>query len=318
MNATTTRSSREAYRDAVVDLMRTDERLVCLDSDTGLFGSVDFGPGASRYINIGIAEHTLMGAAAGLAKEGRIPLVNTFATFAASRAVEAVKIDIALNELPVRIVGTHSGVSAGHLGPTHHSLEDLAAMRALPGMTVVAPGDAASTETLFRQAVGLPGPVYLRLGRNATPDLPSGADVRVGEAQVLRDGGDVTLAACGPYPVLAALTAADRLAADGVEATVMHVHTVKPLDVDALAESAGRTGVVVTVEEHWRAAGFGSAVAEALTERLPVVVRRAGMPDSFVGVSGGQKYLFERGGVTPSAIAALARSALGSVRRSPL
>lgn len=315
MNATVTRSSREVYRDLVAELLPADRRLVCLDSDTGLFGSVDFGAAASRYINVGIAEHTLVGAAAGLAKEGRIPLVSTFAAFAASRAVEAVKIDVALNDLPVRIAATHSGVSAGHYGPTHHALEDLAVMRTLPNMTVVVPGDAASTGTLFRQAMNLPGPVYLRLGRNATPDLPAAAEARLGEAQVLREGAHVTIAACGPYPVLAAMAAADRLHADGIEADVLHVHTVKPLDVGALVTSASRTGFVITVEEHWRAAGFGSAVAEAVTERMPVLVRRVGLPDSFVSVSGGQRYLSERGGVTPSAIAELALSALA--RRSP-
>ncbi|MGW1995902.1 transketolase family protein [Embleya sp. NPDC001921] len=309
------RSSREVYRDIVAELLPGDERLVCLDTDTGLFTGVDFGTGGDRYLNLGIAEHTLMGAAAGLAREGRMPLVNTMAAFAASRALEAVKIDIALNNLPVRIAATHSGVSAGHLGPTHHGLEDLAVMRTLPNMTVVVPADAAGTDTLFRQALALPGPVYFRMGRNATPDLPAGPPLELGRAQRLRPGTDITIAACGPYPVLAALAAADELAGEGISAGVLHVHTVKPLDTAALAAAVGPGGTVITVEEHWRTAGFGSAVAEALTELVPVRVRRVAMPDAFVSVAGGQRYLVERGGVTARAIAAYARSAVDPTRK---
>jgi transketolase len=303
-------SSREVYRDIVAELLPRDERMICLDTDTGLFSGVDFGAAGNRYVNIGIAEHTLMGAAAGLAKEGRLPFVNTMAAFACSRAIEAVKIDIAYNNLPVRIAATHSGVSAGHLGPTHHALEDLAAMRALPNMTVIVPADAASTDALVRQALALPGPVYLRLGRNATPDLPAGPPVKLGEAQVLRQGTDITIAACGSYPVLAAVEAAELLEADGIEATVLHVHTVKPLDTATLAAAAGFTGTVITVEEHWRTGGFGAAVAEALTELMPVRVHRLGLPDRFVGVSGSQSYLLGRAGVTAAAIAERAKSSL--------
>lgn len=301
-------SSREVYRDAVLDLLPRDDRLVCLDSDTGLFDAAKF---PERYLNLGIAEHTLMGAAAGLAKSGRIPLVNTMAAFASSRANEAVKIDIALNNLPVRIAGTHSGVSAGHLGPTHHALEDLAVMRALPNMTVVVPADGPQTGTLFRQSLRVNGPVYLRLGRNATPEIPDAPPITLGLAQVLRDGADVTLAACGPYPVIAALDAADLLEQEGVHASVLNVHTVKPLDVATIAAHARRSGVVVTVEEHWRNAGFGSAVAESLAEITPSLVLRVAMPDAFVPVAGGQRYLAERGGVTAGSIAARARAALG-------
>jgi transketolase len=313
-----TRSCREAYRDLVARRLPQDERLVCLDSDTGLFLDTDFGASSDRYVNVGIAEHTLMGAAAGLAKEGRIPLVNTMAAFASSRAVEAVKIDIALNELPVRIVATHAGVSAGHLGPTHHALEDLAAMRVLPGMTVLVPADATQTEQLLEQALDLPGPVYLRLGRSSTPDLPAEAPAaRLGRAQVLRSGDDVTLAACAPRPVLCALEAADRLAEEGIEATVLNVHTVKPLDVASLTAAADRTGVVLTVEEHWGAGGFGSAVAETLAHLGTVPVHRIAMPDAFVSVSGDQQYLLARGGVSASALTARARTAVEAKRRRP-
>jgi transketolase len=301
------RSTRTVFRDLVAELLPADERLVCLDSDTGLFQGVDFGAASDRYLNVGIAEQTLVGVAAALAKEGRVPLVTTMAAFASARAMEAVKVDVALNGLPVRIAATHSGVSAGHLGPTHHALEDLAVMRAMPGMTVVVPGDAASAETLLRQSLDLPGPVYLRLGRDPTPGLPRPAGVTLGRVQVLRQGDDVALAACGPRPTLAALAAADRLEEDGVRAAVLHVHTVKPLDVPVLAAFAERRGGLVTVEEHWGAGGFGSAVTEALTALMPVRVLRVAMPDEFVRVAGTHEYLLDRAGVTAAAVAGRAR-----------
>lgn len=306
------RSSREVFRDTLLELMPGDGRLVCLDTDTGLFNGVDLEGVADRYINLGIAEHTLMGAAAGLAKRGYLPVVNTMATFAATRALEAVKLDIALNNLPVRIASTHSGVSAGHLGPTHHSLEDVAVMRLLPHMTVLVASDAATTEHLFRQSLDLPGPVYLRLGRNATPDLPADAPpVRIGRMQVLREGGDITLVACGTYPVHTALEAADLLTADGIAAAVLNAHTVKPLDSEALKAAAEATGRVITVEEHWQSGGLGGAVAEALSELPAVTVSRVGMPDAFASVSGGQQYQLEQAGITSGAVAARAREVIG-------
>jgi transketolase len=306
-------SSREAFRDTLVELMPADRRLVCLDTDTGLFNGVDLSGVADRYINLGIAEHTLMGAAAGLARRGYVPVVNTMATFAATRALEAVKVDIALNDLPVRIAATHSGVSAGHLGPTHHSLEDLAIMRLLPNMTVLVASDAATTDQLFRQCLDLPGPVYLRLGRNATPDLPADApEVRIGRMQVLREGGDITLVACGTYPVHAALEAAGMLAADGIAATVLNAHTVKPLDREALTAAAETTGRVITVEEHWQTGGLGGAVAEALAHLPGVTVSRVGMPDAFAYASGGQQYQLEQAGVTSWAVASRAKEVIGA------
>lgn len=304
---TGTAACREAYRDLIPVLMAADERLVCLDSDTGLFNGVDFGVAAGRYVNLGIAEQNLMGVAAGLAGSGRVPFVNTMATFASTRALEAVKIDIALAGLPVRIMATHDGLAAGHLGPTHHSLEDLAIMRLLPNMTVLAPADAAATEELLRQCADLPGPVYMRLGRKATPNLPPDAEpVRLGRAQVLRRGTDVTLAACGPLPVHLALDAADELGRAGISATVLNFHTVKPLDTDAL----DAVETIVTVEEHWRTGGFGSAVAEALAERVGTRVLRVGVPDAFVLGAGGQQDMLERSGVTAAAIVARAWEAL--------
>ncbi|MGH3391556.1 MAG: transketolase family protein [Actinomadura sp.] len=305
MTGETPQAARDAYRDLLVGLMRADERLYCLDTDTGLFNGVDFGAAAGRYVNLGIAEHNLMGTAAGLAASGKVPFVNTMATFAATRALEAVKIDIAYNELPVRIVATHGGLAAGHLGPTHHSLEDLAVMRLLPGFTVVVPGDARQTEDAVRQSLALPGPVYIRLGRKPTPALDDGP-IELGTAQWLRFGGDVAIIACGPYPVLAARSAGERLAVHGVRAGVLNLHTLRPLDVTAIVSAAAGGAGVVTVEEHWRCGGLGGAVAETLAEHAPARVARIGMPDTFAGRVGDQADLLQHYGITEDAIVAAA------------
>lgn len=299
------RSTREVYRDLLVELIRADDRLLCLDSDTGLFAQAGWGEASDRYVNLGVAEQNLFGAAAALAKSGRIPFVNTMATFAATRALEMVKVDIALNNVPVRIVATHGGLSAGHLGPTHHSLEDLAVMRLLPNLTVLVPADATNTEELLRACVDLPGPVYLRLGRGPTPDLDGDRlpAPRIGRMQPLRDGDDVTLIATGPYPVLAALAAAEELARQGMSAAVLNAHTIKPLDQAALVRAARVTRGIVTVEEHWAAGGLGSAVAEVVgrlgvaTPVLPVAV-----DNTFAKGTGNHRHLLERNGITPDAV----------------
>lgn len=304
-------STRQAFRDTVVESLPRDPRLVCLDSDTGLFSASAFGDAADRYLNLGIAEHTLVGAAAGLARQGFRPIVVTMAAFAASRAIEAVKLDVALGELPVLVAGTHSGVSAGHLGPTHHALEDLSAMRTLPNMTVLAPADAEETRRLLLQAWELPGPAYLRLGRNATPAVPrvDGPTARIGRAEVLRRGDDVVLIACGPSPVHVSLAAADVLATEGVQATVVNAATVKPLDDATLAPLLRTAGAAVTIEEHWRVGGLGSAVCEMAATHCPVPVTRVGFPDRFVHQSGTAEHLLTTGGIdVPGVVSAAHRA----------
>ncbi|MGC5033776.1 transketolase family protein [Micromonospora sp. DT229] len=303
-------ATRTAYRDHLVRMMADDPRIVCLDTDTGLFAGVDFGAAASRYVNLGIAEQNLMGMAAGLAASGWRPYVNTMATFASTRAVEAVKVDIAYNALPVRIVATHAGVSAGHLGPTHHCLEDLAVMRTLPNMTVVVPGDAPAVPDLLTQLATLPGPAYVRLGRKATPDLPAAARrPLVGQLQTLLPDGEVLIVSCGPQPTLRALAAAELLSAGGpttppVAARVVQAHTVQPFDVDGLLRHAADVRLVVTVEEHWRTGGLGSTVAEILAERLPRRLLRLALPDAFVATVGSPDELLDHAGLSPEGIAA--------------
>jgi transketolase len=310
------RSSREAYRDALVALLAADERVFCLDSDTGLFTGVSFATAKERYVNLGICEQNLMGIAAGLAASGKVPFVTTMATFAATRALEAVKIDIAYSGLPVRIVGTHAGFAAGHLGPTHHALEDLAAMCALPGVTVVVPADADQAAQAVGQLAGIPGPVYLRLGKEATPSLdtvvPGGCPppFTVGTAQLLRPGGDLTIVACGPHPVIAAVAASDTLAASGIAAAVLNMHTLAPLDVAALVDVARPAAAVITVEEHWRHGGLGSLVAQELAERTPKRVARIGVPATFAQAVGNQRELLDLHGITHTRIVEEARALL--------
>lgn len=297
-------SAREAYRDLLVRLMADDEQLVCLDSDTGLFNGVDFGAAGERSLNLGIAEQNLMGVAAAMARDGRVPFVNTMAAFAGSRAVEAVKLDIALNNLPVRIMATHAGLSAGHLGSTHHCLEDLAAMRLLPHMTVLVPADAAQTREMIHQISRVPGPVYLRMGRHATPALPATAPpLRVGQAQKLRTGRELLLVATGPHPVTLALQAADDLALHGISATVLNMHTIKPFDTPALLAAAQGVRGVITIEEHWRSGGLGSLTAETLcgTTRPPQITR-IGVADHFVSGNGNQQHLLQQAGITKDAV----------------
>jgi transketolase len=310
------RATREAYRDRLLPLLHRHPELICLDTDTGLFGAEHAAAAGEQYLNLGIAEHNLMGIAAGLAACGRIPFVNTMATFAASRALEAIKIDIAYNLLPVRIMATHGGLAAGNLGPTHQALEDLAVLRVLPGMTVVVPADGAATEAFVEQSLGLAGPLYVRLGRKPTPPLPASPPPIIGRAQVLRQGGDAVLACCGPYPVLACLAAADVLAAGGIEATVLNMHTLRPLDTGALVAAARPAAVVVTVEEHWRSGGLGGAVAEALAEAAPTRVLRLGMPDRFVDVVGNQEHLLTHYDLTAQRVVRTVRTALDAAARA--
>lgn len=286
------RATREAYRETLLSLLDRRPDVMVLDTDTGLFSADQMEAACEQYLNLGIAEHNLMGIAAGMAACGRMPFVNTMATFAATRALEHIKIDIAYNRLPVRIMATHGGLASGHLGPTHQALEDLAVLRVLPGMTVVVPADAAATEAFVEQSLDLPGPLYVRLGRKPSPALPEGMPAPIiGKAQTLREGDDVVLACCGPYPVLACLAAADVLAQQGIEATVLNLHTLRPFDAEALIAAARPASLVVTVEEHWRSGGLGGAVTEALAEAAPTKVVRLGVPDRFVDEVGNQEHL---------------------------
>ena len=310
-SAPSPRAQREVYRDTLFALANRDERLWCLDTDTGWLQ--ERFRDCPRYVDLGIAEANAMSVAAGLAATGKIPFVNTMATFASARACEQVKLDIAYNNLPVKIVGTHGGLSGGHFGPTHHALEDLAIMRSLPNMTVIVPADATETAEAVLSAIDVPGPVYIRLGRSATdPVYRTRCYFEVGRASRLRSGTDVTLVACGPHPVLIALAAHDRLLDHGVTAAVLNAATLKPLDEIAILESAAMTGAVVTIEEHSVIGGLGGAVAELLSERLPCRVRRIGVRDAFCEVVGPPELLLRAYGITADGVVDAALSLTAS------
>lgn len=298
-----TGTTRDVYRQTLLEMARVDQRLLCLDSDMG--GLEDsFGLELpNQYFNFGIAEANMMSAAAGLAAMGKIPFVNTMASFAAMRAGEQVKVDIADNNLPVKIVASHAGLSAGHLGSTHHALEDLAIMRAFPNMTLVVPADAIETVLAIRAAAEAPGPVYVRLGRKETTQVYEVAyDFRIGQAVVLREGSDVTIAACGTYPTRMALDAWQTLRSLGVSARVLNFHTIKPLDVQSIVKAAEETRGIVTVEEHGPLGGLGGAITEVVCEYAPCRVLRIAVPDHVRAMVGDQRSLLEAAGVTPANI----------------
>jgi len=297
--------AREVYRKTLQELAERDARIWCVDSDTGNFEDTFATALPGQYVNLGIAEANLMSVAAALAAAGKIPFVNTMATFATGRAFEQIKLDVAYNNVPVKIVGTHGGTSAGHLGPTHQALEDLALMRVLPNMTVMVPADAAEAAKAVEKAAYLPGPVYIRLDRKATPVVyDQDYDFVPGQAVTLLSGRDVTIVATGAYPVVFALEAARRLTDLGVSVRVLNVHTLKPLDVEAVGRAARETRGLVTVEDHSVIGGLGSAVAEAVAEHCPAPVRRVGVRDRFCDQVGGHLELLAACEVTPERVMA--------------
>jgi len=307
-------ATRDAYRRTLLELAREDPRIVCLDSDMGGLEDTFQSELPRQYVNLGIAEANMMSVAAGLARAGRIPFVNTMASFATTRAGEQLKLDVAGNDLPVKVVVTHSGASAGHFGPSHHAMEDVAIVRTLPNLTVICPADVAETVMAVRAAVRVAGPVYVRLGRSETGLVHQEPyDFRIGRAVPLREGRDVTIATSGAYPALMALEAHAALLAEGIEARVLNVHTIKPIDRDALLAAASETRGIVTVEDHGAIGGLGSAVAEVVSEACPCRVIRIGMPDRVCERVGGQRELLEQGGVTPARIVAAATSLCGRV-----
>jgi len=307
--------TREVYRQTLLDIARSDPRIFCVDSDVG---GLEDGFGRefpNRYVNVGIAEANMIGISAGLAAAGLIPYANTMSAFATLRACEQLKIDVAVNRLPVRIVGTHGGLSAGHYGHTHHAVEDLAILRTLPNLTVIVPADGRETANAVRASVDLPGPVFIRLGRAATPPVYAGPyDFVVGRAVELRPGRDVTIIATSALPVSMALGVAETLAGDGISARVVNAHTVRPLDEAAILRAARETAGIVTVEDHVLAGGLGGAVCEVVCGAHPCPVRRVAVRAEQAEIVGDERSLLEYSGVTAERIAAEARQLLDGVR----
>lgn len=305
-------SAVDTARLAQLDAAEHDPRVLSVEGDLADFGGTAFQERfPRRFFDMGIAEANMVGAAVGLAMRGKIPCVNTIGAFALMRACEQVRVDVAYHRANVKIFGSFTGLAAGFSGPTHHCIEDLAIGRVLPGMTVLAPADAVAAYHLGRAAIEHEGPTYMRLGMDVTSQVhDEHASFRIGRGLVLREGSDVTVIAAGLTPVAAALQAADQLAEQGVHARVVDMHTIKPLDEDLVEESAQATGLVVTVEEHSRIGGLGSAVAELLCERRPTPLRILGVPDRFATELCEHDDHLRRSGLDAAGIASAALDAL--------
>ncbi len=292
-------ATRESYGNALKELAEEFPNLVVLDADlaaatkTGVFRKAY----PDRHIDCGIAECNMMGIAAGLSLTGKIPFVSSFAMFAAGRAFEQVRNSIGYPHLNVKIGATHAGITVGEDGATHQCNEDIALMRTIPGMVVMCPADDVEAKAAVRAALEYEGPVYIRFGRAAVPVINDRPDYKfeIGKGNIVREGKDVTIVATG-ICVDSALGAAEKLAADGIEAEVVSICTIKPLDEDIILKSAKKTGKVVTVEEHTVIGGLGSAVCDCLCEKLPTPVKKIGMQDVF-GESGSAAALVQKYGL---------------------
>lgn len=297
-------ATRDSYGNALAQLGTEHEDVVVLDADlaaatkTGVFKKAH----PERFIDCGIAESNMMGVAAGLAAAGKVPFASSFAMFAAGRAFEQVRNSIGYPHLNVKIGATHAGISVGEDGATHQCNEDIALMRTIPGMVVINPSDDVEAQAAVRAAYEHEGPVYLRFGRLAVPVINDKPDYKfeLGKGVVLREGKDVTVIATG-LPVNNCLEAAEKLAADGIDAKVINIHTIKPLDEELIVSAAKETWKVVTVEEHSVIGGLGSAVCEVLSEKAPTRVLKIGVNDTF-GESGPAAELLKKYGLDTDSI----------------
>jgi transketolase len=305
-------ATRHGYGDALVDLGEAHEDVVALDADLAVSTqSMKFGKRfPERFFNVGTAEANMMSMACGLAATGKVPYCSTFAVFAAGRAYDQVRLGIAHNELRVRIGASHGGVSLGEDGASHQMIEDVALMRAMPRMQVVVPADYNQAYRATAESYDKDEPMYMRFGRPSTPIVYDEIPDSLGEGiDVMREGKDISLIACG-HMVWRALEAAESLEReDGVEAEVLNVSIVKPIDTATILESISKTGVAVTAEEHRVVGGLADAVREVAAEQHPVPVFAVGMGDEF-GISGTGEACMEHFGLTPRGIADRAREAL--------
>ncbi len=297
-------ATRESYGNALAELGKEHEDVVVLDADlaaatkTGVFKKAF----PERHIDCGIAECNMIGVAAGLAATGKVPFASSFAMFAAGRAFEQVRNSVGYPKLNVKIGATHAGISVGEDGATHQCNEDIALMRTIPGMVVINPSDDVEAKAAVKAAYEHQGPVYMRFGRLAVPVINDNEDYKfeLGKGVVLREGKDVTIIATG-LPVANCLEAAGKLAAEGIDAKVINIHTIKPLDEELIVAAAKETGKVVTVEEHSVIGGLGSAVCDVLCEQAPTKVLKIGVNDTF-GESGPAVELVKKYGLDADSI----------------
>jgi transketolase len=302
---------RNAYVDTLADLAHNDHRIVGVVNDSVGSSKLDAFKKAfpERLINVGIAEQDMVGVAAGLANGGRIPFVSAAACFLTARAMEQIKADVAYSNRNVKLCGMSPGVAYGELGPTHHSIEDLAWLRAIDNMVVVVPADPIETAAAMRWAAATDGPVFIRVSRMSVPQIYiEDYTFQPGRAVTVRDGNDVTLISNGTV-LWRALVAAELLAGDGVDARVLSMPTVKPLDVDAVVAAATQTGGIVTAEEATTAGGLGGAVAEAVVQHHPARMKILGFPH--FAPTGSAGFLLDHYGMSPEGIADAARTLVG-------
>ena len=277
-------ATRESYGRTLAELGKEHEDFLVLDADlagstkTAVFRKAF----PERHINCGIAEQNMVGVAAGIAATGRVAFASSFAMFAAGRAYEQIRNSVGYPQLNVKIAATHGGISVGEDGATHQCNEDFALMRTIPGMVVMVPSDDVEAEAMVRAAYAHKGPVYMRFSRLATPvfNNPETYKFEIGKAITMREGKDVAIIAAG-LPLASAMEAAEKLAAEGIEARVIDMHTIKPLDEEAVLRAAKEIGKIVTVEEHSIIGGLGSAVAEVLAEQCPAKLKRVGVYDRY-------------------------------------
>jgi len=308
---TTMTPTRDGFGKALVELGRRDKNVVVLsadltDSTRAAWFKKEF---PERFFGLGVAEQDMIGVAAGFALTGKIPFACTFGVFASGRAWDQVRISIAYMNLNVKIGGTHGGISVGPDGATHQALEEIALMRMLPNMTVLVPCDAVEAKKATLEAARIKGPVYIRVGRNASPVYTKEEDpFTIGKANILRDGKDATIFACGNM-VYESMRACDILDKEGVRTRLVNLHTPKPIDTECIIRCARQTGALVTAEEHTLAGGFGSAVAEVVSQQCPVPMKMVGIHDEF-GISGEPDELFEHFGLTAAHVAQAVRDVL--------
>ena len=304
-------ATRQAYGEALVELGKEYDNLVVMDAD--LSGSTKTAMFAKefpeRFFNMGIAEQNMYGAAAGLALSGKVVCASTFAMFATGRAFEIVRNSIGYTGANVKVCASHAGITVGEDGASHQTFEDIALMRTIPGMTVVHPSDAVATKKLLRQIIEMDGPCYFRVGRAAVPVFYRDDDeITLGKGNLIRDGKDVTIIATG-IMVSKAYEAAEALAAEGIDARVIDIHTIKPIDEDIIIKAASETGAIVTAEEHSVIGGLGDAVAQVVVKNCPCRMAMVGQLDTF-GESGKPDQLLEKYHMTADDIAEAVRKVL--------
>ncbi|WP_019227618.1 transketolase family protein [Sedimentibacter sp. B4] len=289
------KATREAYGEALKKLAANNPNVVVLDADlSGSTKTAEFKKvSPERFFNVGIAEQNLIGTAAGMSLAGKIPFASSFAMFAAGRAFEIIRNTVAYPFLNVKIAATHAGLTVGEDGASHQAIEDISLMRSIPNMTVINPADCIEAEQAVLKAAEYVGPVYIRLGRMAVEDVyDSSYQFEIGKGVELKNGSDVTIIATG-IMVQKALKAAESLKAQGIDARVINIHTIKPIDKEIIIKAAKETRAIVTAEEHSIIGGLGSAVLEVLSDTCPVPVRRIGVMDTF-GESGKPEDLMEK------------------------